>query len=88
MNLLKFLNEATKHGEVELGPNVLFDRKRGEFYGFSWITGPMFAASIDALLEKMTKRAESRRYKPQKKIFILDKVRDEEGKFKKQETTR
>lgn len=73
MTFEDFILEATKHGEVEIGPNVLFDRDYGKFYGFSWITGPIFASSTPSLMQRMVEKAEKRNFKPYRKIFILDK---------------
>jgi len=76
------IEESVKHGEFEINPNYQFEKKLGKYYGFSWITGPMFAGSIEKLLNKMCDKAKSRNYKPYKKIFIIDRMRSEDGKFK------
>ena len=76
------IEESVKHGEFEISPNYQFKKRLGSYYGFSWITGPMFSCSIEKLLEKMCDKAKSRNYKPYKKIFIIDKIREENEKFK------
>ena len=83
-DLEKFIVAATKEGELELGPNALFDRKYGRYYGFSWLTGPMFASSIERLLENMITKARNNNYKKvDKVIFIIERNRDEKGRYDK-----
>lgn len=81
MTLLEFIIEATKHGEFEIGPNIEFDKKHGKYYGFSWITGPMFSNSIESLTNQMIKKAEKRKCKPMKKIFVIEPSREVDGRY-------
>jgi hypothetical protein len=76
-----FIIRAAKYGEIELGPNVLFDAKYGRYYGFSWVTGPQFAATMEALLEKMVKHAANRRFRPYRKVFVIERHRHDSGQY-------
>ena len=76
-----FIIRAAQYGELEFGPNVLFDSKYGRYYGFSWVTGPQFAATMEALLEKMVKHATNRRFRPYRKVFVIERHRHDSGQY-------